>query len=504
MKKYISLALIWSFCLLAFSACESYLEEMPQNKLMPTTTDDYDQLLNNAYITERVMPYLDILSDDVELIASNHVLDGEDEGDWQVAAYMWRDRHDLTMSGGDLAFEKLYESIYYCNVVIENIGEADGVELNEENVERTRKNIEGEARCLRAYSYFYLVNLYAMAYDPATCATDPGVPINNSTAVEDKAYPRNTVAEVYEQIVSDLTKGIQLLKENPIEKGTKVKFNELSATAFLARVYLYMQNGEDAIVCAKEVVASNRALFDLQEYGDVLNMENNTVTEWNGTTVPGTDYLSVNNSNILFVNGVCELYPALQAGSYTTFSVSREFAGQYEEGDIRRFYFMVTYANIYTTRPSTKLTYAKSRYVWPNAMTSYITVRTGYGRFLRTEEMYLILAEAYARQNGGMGDAIGYLNTMRRVKFKTGEYVELKASDFTQETLLDYIAVERRRELCFEGHRWFDLRRTTRPEMQRVGYNDEVAHLDQNDPRYVLQIPQKELSVNPSIGENPR
>ncbi len=48
------------------------------------------------------------------------------------------------------------------------------------------------------------------------------------------------------------------------------------------------------------------------------------------------------------------------------------------------------------------------------------------------------------------GDAIGYLNTMRRVKFKTGEYVELKASDFTQETLLDYIAVERRRELCFE------------------------------------------------------
>ena len=111
MKKYISLALIWSFCLLAFSACESYLEEMPQNKLMPTTTDDYDQLLNNAYITERVMPYLDILSDDVELIASNHVLDGEDEGDWQVAAYMWRDRHDLTMSGGDLAFEKLYESI---------------------------------------------------------------------------------------------------------------------------------------------------------------------------------------------------------------------------------------------------------------------------------------------------------------------------------------------------------------------------------------------------------
>ncbi len=111
-----------------------------------------------------------------------------------------------------------------------------------------------------------------------------------------------------------------------------MKFNELSATAFLARVYLYMQNWEDAIVCAKEVIASNRALFDLQEYGDVLNMENNTVTEWNGTTVPGTDYLSVNNSNILFVNGVCELYPALQAGSYTTFSVSRSLPDSMRRG----------------------------------------------------------------------------------------------------------------------------------------------------------------------------
>ena len=53
--------------------------------------------------------------------------------------------------------------------------------------------------------------------------------------------------------------------------------------------------------------------------------------EWDNRTRDGL--LSVNNSNILFVNGVCELYPALQAGSYTTFSVSREFAGQYEEGD---------------------------------------------------------------------------------------------------------------------------------------------------------------------------
>ena len=74
------------FCglLLCFSACEKYLEEMPQNKLKPSTTDDYEQLLNKAYLTEQVMPYLDILSDDVELIEANHAMPGADLGDTQL------------------------------------------------------------------------------------------------------------------------------------------------------------------------------------------------------------------------------------------------------------------------------------------------------------------------------------------------------------------------------------------------------------------------------------
>ena len=72
------------------------------------------------------------------------------------------------------------------------------MELNEVNVERTRQNIKGEAYALRAYSHFYLVNLYAKPYDPETCATDPGIPLNLSTAAEDKAYTRNSVKEVYD------------------------------------------------------------------------------------------------------------------------------------------------------------------------------------------------------------------------------------------------------------------------------------------------------------------
>ena len=103
-----------------------------------------------------------------------------------------------------------------------------------------------------------------------------------------------------------------------------------------------------------------------------------------------------------------------------------------------------------------------------------------------------------------MKKAVDYLNKKKKKKFREGEYTPLKVEDFNQNTLLEFVMKERRLELCFEGHRWFDLRRTTRPAMERVGYNNETARLEKNDPRYVLQIPKRELSVNPAIGSNPR
>lgn len=129
---------------------------------------------------------------------------------------------------------------------------------------------------------------------------------------------------------------------------------------------------------------------------------------------------------------------------------------------------------------------------------------SGYTRVIRTEEMYLILAEAYAHKENGIGEAVKYLNRLRVEKFREGTYTDLKAADFDQNSLLVFIEAERRRELCLEGHRWFDLRRTTRPAMERIGYENQVARLEKDDPRYVLQIPKRELSVNPGIGSNPR
>lgn len=500
MRKIKQYTIILIGCLLG-SACESYLEEMPQNKVKPNTTEDYDQLLNNAYITEQILPYLDILSDDVNLDPADHVMEGDDNGDKYISAYMWDNEHENSMPNGDKAFEKFYESIFYCNIVIENIDNAAGIELNANNVQRTRNNIKGEALALRAYSYFYLVNLYAKWYDPATCETDPGIPVTLSTGAEDQAYPRNSVKKVYDRIVEDLTNGVRLMEENPVEKNTKVKFNALSAKALLSRIHLYMQNWEEAIACAKAVIKENPALFNLHDAGETLNMNNNFVTAWDESTIWGQDYLGIENDNVLFVNGLSEVVPTL--GWYhmlSTFRVNKNLQALFNIDDVRRYYFMATYS----LRGKPGLIYAKNRLI--PAINDVIEPSVGskYTRTIRTEEMYLILAEAYAHCPNGKTTAVNYLNQLREPKFRTGRYIPWQVMDFTNESLLDSIYVERQRELCFEGHRWFDLRRTTRPAMSRTGYENKVAQLKKDDPRYILQIPRRELNINPSIGKNPR
>ena len=491
----------------ALTSCDHYLDQMPQNQIRPSTTDDFTQLLNKAYITEQIMPYLDVLSDDVDLISSNYSSTSSyhnpNLGDKMLSAYMWEVTHELSMTPGDIAFEKFYQSIYYTNLVLQEIGHAQSSSLTGEELEAVRDNIRGEALALRAWSYFYLVNLYAAPYDPHSAASAPGVPYTEDTYAEDMIYRRSSVQEIYDHIRSDLETAVQLLQAHPSPKSSKFKFNARSAEALLARVYLYTCQWERAARAAENVLEACPEVASLQEAAGHLTPENNEMDYVAKIDLWGEDYLQPSRSNILFVNGVNELLPAMSSWPiFTTFSVNPELADCYEKGDIRRQYFLVTYnVNLsFLGKKVRKLIYAKNRNIRPLAGPS---LDAGYTRVLRTEELYLILAEASVRQ-GKMEEAAAALNTLRKPKFRPESWKALEAGDFTPDSLLEEIFLERRRELCFEGQRWFDLRRSGCPAQERTGYEGKTARLEKNDPRYVLQIPQYELTVNPEIGANPR
>ena len=104
-------------CLAAcFWACNGYLEEIPQNKQKLTTPDDYEQLLNNAYMAKSVLPYIDILTDDVEYAAEDRDPSKGNWGDTYLGAFMWERSIETTMPSGDPTFELFYNSVYSANV----------------------------------------------------------------------------------------------------------------------------------------------------------------------------------------------------------------------------------------------------------------------------------------------------------------------------------------------------------------------------------------------------
>ena len=128
----------------------------------------------------------------------------------------------------------------------------------------------------------------------------------------------------------------------------------------------------------------------------------------------------------------------------------------------------------------------------------------------RSPEVYLNMAEAYARRDGVCQEAIDLLNELRIKKMTQESYVAKTIGDFDSvEELVDFIWEERRRELCFEeAMRFWDLRRQGMPEITHMVYRTDGTSqsyvLEAGSPNYLLQIPAAETDYNSAIKNNDR
>lgn len=482
MKNSLSIFLLCLFVITSWS-CDSILREEPQNKLNPSTVSDYNELLNFGYPTSEdysePVPlefYTMFMTDDAAIPYYN-----PDNDAYALIPYSFSHAPDelgthedaSMLEGSDKAWKNYYNAIYYANVVLESIDNAGGEA-------QKRKYLKGEAMVLRAFSYFKLVNLYAKPYDESTVSQDLGVPLKLDPNVQSESYTRATVQEIYDQIDQDLSQGIPLMEENDIRLTTKYKLTPNAAHLFASRVALYKKKYEKTIEESSTVINSNPQLFDLS---------NNSFAEAQVSFGygQGTHYIAnEENSNVLFVYGSNPFY-RYSYSNRRALSVSDDLLSKYEEGDIRRYYF--------TRQKSQGLSYYKYR-PYPFYIGQPV-------RGFRVEEAYLNRAEAYAETNQ-MQKAIADLNEIRRKKFDPAYYEDYTQGDFSsQQGLIDTVRTERRRELMFEFHRWFDLRRYGMPRLEHT-YGGETYILEQGDPRYILQIPQRELDFNPDMQKNPR
>ncbi|MEG0796617.1 MAG: RagB/SusD family nutrient uptake outer membrane protein [Odoribacter sp.] len=464
MKTYI-ISLFLSVIL--FTSCQDFLEEKSQDKIIPKSIKDYREFFfGEAYLRETsINSYIDIMTDDVKENIKGWGF-GKDTRNAGYGYYTWQSIPEDQATGArnaDNSWASYYHTILICNIVLREIDDISGEQVEKDD-------LKAEAYALRAYSYFMLVNLYGIPYQKATAETDLGVPLNKVVGMEDVKFKRESVATIYRQIEQDLQDAIHHLKNSNLKK-TYFRWN-LPATYLLAsRVKLYKKEYNEAIQMANECLLLNPNLYDLK----LKNAEDR--------------FLNSKNPEILLSYGYyLNSYYAVLAKC--NFPISDDLFDLYKKtNDLRLDGFYNKRKTNYTA--------------YKNDISGKTSV---YGFALRTSEAYLNRAEAYA-ESGESQKAIDDLNTIRQNRLST--YTELKAT--TPEEVIQLVREERRMELAFEGHRWFDLRRWDRPQITHI-YTPNIKQpeetkrfiLEKNDPAYTLPIPRNIMEYEPDLIDNPR
>jgi len=326
-----------------------------------------------------------------------------------------------------------YRSVYDANAIIEGIEASTSPMLKPQ----TRVMLTAEAKFIRAFSYFYLVNTYGDV--PLVLTTDFNKTVN---------LPRTAVAIVYQQMINDLTDAVNALSADyAAGGGERIRPNKWAAKALLARVYLFTGNNAGAIKESTDVIAQN-SLYQMQMTDlDQVFLKNNSEAIWQ---------LQQNSENKDFGNATPEGYylqPNSLGAIYAV--ISDELMNAFEPGDFRKSSWL----------NSTVFPAGGSTYIYPYKYKVGLSNRVigaapsvetkEYYMALRLAEQYLIRAEAEAI-NGQSDAAIDDLNVIRK-RAGLGDLPKT----LTRDALLAAVAKERQTELFVEwGHRWMDLKRT--------------------------------------------
>lgn len=471
----------------SFSSCSDFLEQNPQTDLSENdfykTADDILSAVNGAY---------------------SSLQEGDIYGNWYVFGEIPSDNTRNQLSGS-VTTQNEFDQFYIDtqNSMIANfwkaaykvinrtntiLGRIDGIEINTELANRYKL----ECKFIRALMYFNLVRVYG----------DVPLVLKEISISESYDILREPKENVYNQIIADLKEAQGLpVSYSTAEDG---RATQGAAKALLANVYMTLHKYAEAETILAEIINSGRysllentpgslnidgyknvfspvnhnskeGIFEIQflkgGYGEGSNYANNFAPENSGTNVVAVGGTGGNNIPEM------DIYNA------------------YEEGDLRRDFSMSL--GYYDTRKNNE--WVESRYVCKFMDVPYQNndASNNYP-VIRYADVILMYAEAL-NQNGKTAEACKYLNMTRRRGFgyQTTETspVDLQTTDKAQFALM--VEQERRVELAFENHRWFDLIRTGRAVevMRSKGFS-------LNETNLICPIPQKQIDVNPKLTQN--
>ena len=471
--------------------CSDFLEESSQDKVRPSTVSDLEQMfLGEAYVEN--CTFYDCtwyFTDDAMScgVKASSMQGDHDKNKWLFA---WSDNMFTESGSGfdDVYYQTPYKAILGCNLVLDYLDDMQGEH-------QARENLRGEALALRAWYYLHLVNFFGVTYNQCDPATEPGVPLKLDASVSGKYLNRNTVGEVYTRIEQDLLEGNRLLTAYDFNRNY-FRVGHLAVKAILSRVYLYMEDWNKAIAYADSVLRVKSDLLDM----NTLN--------WSGPDPMLSDdgvYNTSTPDEILWGRNVPSPYYFSWDFVRTPFLPSDELAGTFEKGTFDDY-----------SKGQTRDIRAILNFAWTLDFSDFSYFRYGiykvkgllndkYMQGIRTAELYLNRAEAYARKYLEEGNvsyrtaALADLNELRRHRFNEAfAYEEVNITD--GEELLEFCLAERRRELCGEtNHRWCDLRRfgVTVTHVLKEGSTSTEYVKDMS--RYALPLQAEVLEWNPGL-----
>ena len=456
MKRIYLMGITMLLAVFTLTSCDDFLDITPTGKVIAKTGKEYRALLTYEYKNFPEDRGLSTLRGD-EMTLSNTSTSEEDRNSY-FDIWAWKDgeQQSTTVSFG---WRRYYHAIYIANYIIEHqasITEATPDEINQ---------MVGEAYMMRAYCHFLLANLYAEPYTHCNPATTRGIPLSLKADVN-AVLSCSSLETVYQQVVDDLLNAKKHLTKDTWEEGYTYRFNKISADALLARVYLYKGDWQNALDAAKTVIEHHGALEDLTTSKVLPNY-----------------YKSVEN--------IVALEQVMTSGYVKIGEPNNALIDSYRTGDKRKaLYFKAVTASNYSV------------------IKFGANGNDGYRCSFRSAEAYLIAAEAAANladdnaaaTDENLKEARTYLKELMAKRYASAKYngYATELDNMQKADLLKAIYNERTAEFAFEGHRWFDLRRTTRPALSK-SYDGTNYTLNENDSRYTLRFPTEAVEANPEI-----
>lgn len=389
----------------------------------------------------------------VSAVLSDDVYKGGQNGGAGDDSYQWT--YSASTGDHNTLWSSYYSVISMANRVISG---SVGVTPANDGETQAKNNCIGSALFIRAYTYFDLLRFFS----DFEKKEGHGIPYSKETIVLE-TLGRNTVAECFTDIKGDLEAAIPLLSQvTPTDPGYA---SQAAAKALLARVYLYERNYSKAYDYAAEVLAQN-PIAAINEYASIWSDESNKeiifeLKKLSGEETIGTIFFSADNSS--------------------SFEPSTELIHSFAPGDIRSQLFIgdgVDRDGVPVKRVN------KYKGTVEN-------VGLADQKLLRSSEMLLIMAEAKANTDLIEGNrCLNQLRAKRIAGWETKDYA-------TKEELLNETLLERRRELCYEGHRFFDMRRFNQPIHKPM--IEKILEVD--DHHRIQPIPLSEMQGNQVIAK---